>query len=1336
MESSTIEPSSDEISGDAAGDILSRFTAINYTQQKKRSPRQNIAVVVPKVPNPEDYDFLPGHSEVDEVIEKAENRGPKIYTTRLASGDIERISYDRLHTLRNGKAALSEFLEAQSSKSRPKRLQRGQSSSRPSRNRASRHHDGYAKSTTTSLSSDEDLPRRNTRLRQRNLRSVNSADTSSRRRSNRISSARIESSIASDEESAIPSDDYSNGIVGRRPRRGRPKRGPRRASPKLRTGVRSSQRNVNKNVAELLEDDISEVDDHQRGPKYSGAKEIFAELPKNDPFRLRHRQTCDACLLLDDDEDKGPLIFCTGCTNSYHKQCLGPRIQREHLVTKVGDKDFVLQCRRCLGVAHTKDQLSPHQGYCSQCKEPSPLARPFRSRLTARQEQQLRDENGGVDPIIKVDRSLLKNVDNVMFRCSFCERAWHVGHLKPKSNAVVSSVDENVSDLRFREYSRKWTCEDCANMPGEIESLVAWRPVDLETFVPGYTSDMIEEIAKEYLIKWRKHSYFKTTWMPGPWVWSVTSGSMRKAFQRSPKNGRPRMTAEDAIPEEFLQVDIVLDVRYSNIVSNRTYEIDIARSKEVEKMYVKYKGLPYEDAVWESIPSPRETDRWHSYQTAYEDWVLGHYIHVPKPGNLKKHLSHVRSQDFASRFVKNSQPARLTGGQIMGYQLDGLNWLYYMWYKQQNAILADEMGLGKTIQIIALLATLVEDHKCWPFLVVVPNSTCPNWRREVKKWAPSLRAVTYYGSSTARKIAHDYEMFPSGGSDLRCHIVVTSYETMADEKARRIFNNIHWAGLIVDEGQRLKNDQNQLYQTLSKISFPFKVLLTGTPLQNNTRELFNLLQFLDPSKDAEALELQYAELTKEHVAELHEMIRPFFLRRTKAQVLTFLPPIAQIIVPVSMTVLQKKLYKSILAKNPQLIKAIFNSSENHSLKQSERHNLNNILVQLRKCLCHPFVYSKAIEERGLSAAVSHRNLVEASSKLQLLEPLLTKLHQRGHRVLIFSQFLDNLDVVEDFLDGLGLLHRRLDGNMSSLQKQKQIDEYNAPNSPYFAFLLSTRSGGVGINLASADTVIIMDPDFNPHQDIQALSRAHRIGQQKKVLVFQLMTKDTVEEKIMQIGRKKMALDHVLIERMDTDDVDDVDLEAILRHGADALFDEEGQSDIRYDDESTERLLDRTHLENTRIGDDASAESQFSFARVWVNDSATLQDRLASPERANPPSATVWENILKERERAAAEEAKARMETLGRGKRKRQVNSTFVVISPFDCANGARPSTTLSNTPVTFKNMSNPRHVTEHSPTPKVMPNFVHPRKSPNSMAIQMELPMNRPNPLRIKIFPL
>jgi superfamily II DNA or RNA helicase len=832
-------------------------------------------------------------------------------------------------------------------------------------------------------------------------------------------------------------------------------------------------------------------------------------------------------------------------------------------------------------------------------------------------------------------------------------------------------LDETeLAQRRFEHYHRSWTCKDCIENQHQIDTLVAWRPVDLEAYVPGTTVDQMEEKEKEYLVKWRAQSYFRTNWMPGTWVWGIAVGTMRTAFMKKPENQLPKMTTADAIPEEVFRVDIVFDVRYSSVVRNSTKEIDQARVKEVDMAFVKYKGLGYEDAIWEKPPVYSDTDRWNDFKEAYEDYVAKLHLSIPAQSTLRRHLVQVRAMDFQKTLIKKKQPSMVTGGELMHYQVEGLNWLLFQWYQNQNAILADEMGLGKTIQLISFFATLAQDHKCWPFLVVVPNATVPNWRLEVKKWAPALRVVTYYGSSMARRLTQEYELFPknkdeeekekqkqkknrSEAKDIKAHIVVASYESIVEDSVRKNLMRVPWQALVVDEGQRLKSDRTQIYDALSKFRFPFKVLLTGTPLQNNARELFNLLQFLDRSVNAAELEAKYANLTQENVPELHETLRKFFLRRTKAQVLTFLPPMAQVIVPVSMSSVQKKVYKSILARNPQLMRSIF--ARDGNIPPKERTNLNNILMQLRKTLCHPFVYSREIEERKVDSMTAFQNLVAASGKLQLLSIMLPKLHERGHRVLMFSQFLDNLDVVEDFLDGMGLQHRRLDGMISAAEKQKRIDEFNAPKSPYFAFLLSTRAGGVGINLATADTVIILDPDFNPHQDIQALSRAHRIGQKHKVLVFQLMIRNSAEEKIMAIGRKKMALDHVLIERMDREDEAGDDLESILRHGAQGLFeDDSGADDIVYDSASVDRLLDRSQIEDTKTSEEKSAESQFSFARIWANDKSTLEEDMPDTG-TNTPNAGIWDKILQERERVFAEEQARKEEAFGRGKRKRQVS---------------------------------------------------------------------------------
>ncbi|KAL4979176.1 hypothetical protein BDW66DRAFT_148661 [Aspergillus desertorum] len=1177
------------------------------------------AVEVPVLFNLDGYEWLHGHFTVRYIIQEvsSEDSCEPSYLVKLESCETKIISSSRLQGLENGPAALEAFQNS--------RVRYRAPSSKSETGRDEKEEE-QEENETASSSLEPKLE-----------------DIRPSRRAKKTKFTDFFGVISSDDDDKPKMSDSSDeDVVARRLRRSGLRKRPKYqgisdsgSNINARLGTRASTRfckPLRHNLREVYEDDISEYEavlsKHQ---KYVSAKEKFEKIPPSDPFRSRHRNVCEVCSIKGDLPDKGPLVFCQGCTDAYHQACLGPRTAREHLVTKVASEKFILQCRRCLGSAHTKDPQFPHQGRCTGCNQRGKMSDPLKKRLTFKQEQQVRQENGGEDPITTVASYLINNPDNILFRCKACHRSFHFGHLP---GGGISN----------------WQCHDCDSLPGEVNAMVAWRP----TSTASKKSPKISELDKEYLIKWKEKSYAHCTWMPGSWVWGYISPVMRRAFLRSDKSQLPRMTTEEAIPDDYLRVDIIFDVKFSDDdlhMYGEDYDYDLERVDNVTQAYVKFKGLPYEDAVWEVPPDRSNTEAWNDFKTAYADWAKKPFIGTPNQSSLRKHLASVRKQKFK---LKDTQPEIMTGGEIMDYQRDGMNWLYFKWFKQQNAILADEMGLGKTIQVIGLLATLVQDHKCWPFLIVVPNPTCPNWRKELKTWVPSLRSVTYYGSSLARKLAQEHEMFIRGDPDLRCHVVITSYETMVDESSRRVLSRIPWAGLIVDEGQRLKSDKSQIYEGLSKMKFPFKVLMTGTPLQNNTKELFNLLQFCDQTKNAEELEEKYGTLSKENIPELHELIRPFFLRRTKAQVLTFLPPVAQIIVPVTMSVLQKKLYKSILAKNPRLIKAIFqrNEERDQPLKQSERHNLNNILMQLRKCLCHPFIYSRAIEERTDDPDVAHRNLVDAAGKLQLLKLMLPKLQARGHRVLIFSQFTENLDVMEDFLNGLDLLHRRLDGRMTSLEKQKMIDDYNAENSPYFAFLLSTRSGGVGINLATADTVIIMDPDFNPHQDMQALSRAHRIGQKNKVLAFQLMVRGSAEEKIMQIGRKKMVLDHVLIDRMAAEDDDGKDLESILRHGAKALFDNDDSGDIIYTSESVDKLLDRSQAEHARTPDANASASEFSFAQVWAADGQGLEDQLNVAEEDPAMSNHTWEKILQERERAAAEEARKKAEILGRGKRRR------------------------------------------------------------------------------------
>lgn len=1143
-----------------------------------------------------------------------------------------------------------------------------------------RHH---TKQSTTSPEVDDDegdVPRLSNR-RQRRPSQLDEKITAARRsiRESHKSMSSFQNDLEEDELAGSFSSSQSDdsGIVfAPKPRReksfGQAKRGSSKfqrpqkrtnnGGPTSKMSSRRSERQnkVSRNLEEVgIDDEIFADSDASIAvltPKVISIREVFQITASTSAFARVHQQHCDVCGGRGNKSNKGlsDLIYCQGCSCSIHKVCLGYRSNREHMVTKIGPQNFVMQCRRCIGTAKKKDDFAPRLDMCQHCHESGKACAAFSIKRTTKQEEKLRAENEGEDPITNVESTLINNASIVLFRCTHCQRGWHYEHLPPlvdNSKAAENAGDlQSIQSARLRDYNDTWACADCRVISDKPQTIVAWRPVERDAYTDDKSIYDFSEDQRDYLLKWQDKSYFACTWMPGAWVWGLVPGAMRRGFLRKDEDDAlaPKFTTEEAIPEEYLRIEIVLDVASNFRAKSRSH--DLERATDIVEVLVKFQGLGYDEVVWEKPPSPQNTDRWEAFVAAYDEYLAGIYFKSDTFVAIKERIKRFRELDFETKIELKKQPSNLTGGQLMSYQLEGLNWLLWNFYQEKNVILADEMGLGKTVQIVSFFAALLQKPRCWPFLVVTPNSTCPNWRREIKRWAPGLRVVAFYGGKKAREMAMEYELFPNDASDLRAHVVVTSYEAPIHETA--FFKKIKWAGMVVDEGQRLKNDENLLYGALQSLKIPFRVLLTGTPLQNNKRELFNLLQFLNEEIDAESLDMEYTELTKENLPKLHALIRPYFLRRTKLQVLKFLPSIAQVILPVSMAPLQRKLYKSILAKNPELIKAIFGQSK--TLK-GERGSLNNILMQLRKCLCHPFIYSSAIEERSLDEVTLHRNLVDASAKFKLLDIMLPKLRARGHRVLLFSQFLGQLDLAEDFLNGINLPFGRLDGSINALEKQKRIDAFNAEGSDLFAFLLSTRAGGVGINLATADTVIIMDPDFNPHQDMQALSRAHRIGQKNKVLVFQLMTKDSVEEKIMQIGRKKMALDHALIESMDADEDAGADLESILKHGAAALFADDDDGEIVYDSKAVDLLLDRAQIEVKNTETDKSADSQFSYARVWANDKADLADNIGtSDEDVAPLSEELWTQIIKQREADAALEAASKTQDFGRGKRRKHV----------------------------------------------------------------------------------
>lgn len=473
------------------------------------------------------------------------------------------------------------------------------------------------------------------------------------------------------------------------------------------------------------------------------------------------------------------------------------------------------------------------------------------------------------------------------------------------------------------------------------------------------------------------------------------------------------------------------------------------------------------------------------------------------------------------------QPSLLTGGRLKEYQMKGLQWLVSLYNNHLNGILADEMGLGKTIQAISLIAYLME-HKgqTGPFLIIVPLSTITNWVNEFEKWAPSVGKVEYKGSMVQRK-----SIQATLKHSAKFNVLITTYDFVI--KDRSFLSKFKWLYMIIDEGHRVKNTQSKLVTTLVQhYAARFRLILTGTPLQNNLPELWALLNFVLPrifnsSKTFEewfnapfANTGERVELNEEEtlliIRRLHKVLRPFLLRRMKKDVESELPDKVERVVKCPMSALQHRLYSIVKKK----------CSTGSSSVPMRR--LNNTIMQLRKICNHPFVFDE-VEDQVNPSRLSNDLLWRVSGKFELLSRMLPKLQATGHRVLIFFQMTQVMTIFEDFLLQMSMRYMRLDGSTKSEDRSDLLRKFNAPLSDYFIFLLSTRAGGLGLNLQTADTVVIFDSDWNPHQDLQAQDRAHRIGQTKQVRIYRLVTSDSVEECILERAQFKLSLDGKVIQ---------------------------------------------------------------------------------------------------------------------------------------------------------------------------------------------------------------
>ena len=534
------------------------------------------------------------------------------------------------------------------------------------------------------------------------------------------------------------------------------------------------------------------------------------------------------------------------------------------------------------------------------------------------------------------------------------------------------------------------------------------------------------------------------------------------------------------------------------------------------------------------------------------------------------------SEDAASSRKKApssfiSQPAVMNENITMkDYQVVGLNWLSLIFRQKLSCILADDMGLGKTCQVISFLAHLFEEGITGPHLIVVPSSTLENWLREFSVFCPKLKVMPYYADQASRARIRD-EIQDDRDN---INVIITTYTLARNKVDASFLRSMEFCACVYDEGHMLKNSKSVLYEKLIRIPARFRLLLTGTPLQNNLQELASLLGFILPSvfkerkEDLESIfsakaktvdDTHSALLSAQRIARAKSMLTPFVLRRKKHQVIDLPAKIARVEY-CEMNEAQKDIYEKEINAVKQLL-------ADRAAGKKVPNKSANILMKLRQAAIHPLFYRRHYDDKTLSRmskaclkeeqwALSDPNLIYTelqnyndyechqlctnnpkslskfalkndewmnSGKVAKLADLLKKYVANGDRVLVFSQFTMVMDILEHVLETLKIQFFRLDGTTSVEDRQSILDAFH-DQVEIPVFMLSTKAGGAGINLACANKVVIFDSSFNPQEDVQAENRAHRVGQTREVEVVRLVTRDTIEEQIYALGQTKLALD--------------------------------------------------------------------------------------------------------------------------------------------------------------------------------------------------------------------
>uniref|UniRef100_A0A673C0X5 Uncharacterized protein n=1 Tax=Sphaeramia orbicularis TaxID=375764 RepID=A0A673C0X5_9TELE len=754
----------------------------------------------------------------------------------------------------------------------------------------------------------------------------------------------------------------------------------------------------------------------------------------------------------------------------------------------------------------------------------------------------------------------------------------------------------------------------------------------------------------QYLIKWKNWAHIHNTWETEETLKLQNVKGMKKLDNFKKKEQEKKKWLKAASPEDIeyfnCQEELMDDLHSQYQLHPVKYfptcfpmsHIFIEKSAAGYPDYLcKWQGLPYSECSWEDGGLIAK-----KFQKCIDDYMSRNQSKTIPSRDCK-----VLKQ--RPRFMPMKKQPTYIGGdglELRDYQLDSLNWMAHSWCKGNSCILADEMGLGKTIQTICFLNYMFNEHQLYgPFLLVVPLSTLTSWQREIQLWAPQMNVVVYLGDISSRNMIRTHEWMHVHTKRLKFNILLTTYEILLKDKS--FLGSVNWAFIGVDEAHRLKNDDSLLYKTMIDFKSNHRLLITGTPLQNSLKELWSLLHFIMPEKfhSWEMFEEEHGKGRDSGYTSLHKELEPFLLRRVKKDVEKSLPAKVEQILRVEMSAIQKQYYKWILTRNYKALSKGTKGSTSGFL---------NIMMELKKCCNHCYLIKPPEDNEFLNRAEALQQLIRSSGKLVLLDKLLVRLKERGHRVLIFSQMVRMLDILAEYLRSRQFLFQRLDGSIKGEMRKQALDHFNAEGSEDFCFLLSTRAGGLGINLASADTVVIFDSDWNPQNDLQAQARAHRIGQKRQVNIYRLVTKGSVEEDIIERAKKKMVLDHLVIQRMDTTGktvlhtgaapsssapFNKEELSAILKFGAEELFKEPEGEEQEPQEMDIDEILKRAETRENDPGPSTVGEellSQFKVANFSMMEDEEIDIDSERSQRS-------WDDIIPEEQRRRMEEEERQKE---------------------------------------------------------------------------------------------